>query len=165
MSEEKDITLKEFIDENHKLISTLAILATLSTLAKTFGEEYGQFLAFLLFTLVLLVAAEIVGNFPYKSQRKLHWFGEIFSFSVLIFALVWIRTYYADLISFFFWALAFIIAILIFAGLAEGIRRLVLRVPWLQGRSQRVRDRVIPAFGAMLLLASAVLVFRHFLHK
>ncbi len=73
-------TLTRFIEDNHKLISTLAILAALSAFSNNLPEKgYGKILSFLFFTLSLLVCVEIELNFPYTTGGRLYWFQQIFS--------------------------------------------------------------------------------------
>jgi hypothetical protein len=73
MSEDKtDIhqppNLTDFIEKNHKLLTTTGFLATLAVLASKLPENKsgisGKFLSFLLFVLALIVCLELFGNFP-----------------------------------------------------------------------------------------------------
>lgn len=76
-------TLTKFIDENHKLISVAAILATLSILTLKLPDQgTGKFLSFLLFILVLIICLEIQGNFPWVEKGKFRLFQEVFFVTV-----------------------------------------------------------------------------------
>ena len=169
MAEEKKepsgTTLTEFIEGNHKLISTLAILATLSAFANNLSDkEAGKLLSFLLFALALLICWEILGNVPFVRRGKLYWFDGIFTLTVCVFVYVWSRMYFPYLILALFWAVGLILMTLIFVGCSEAIRKIAQAVPWLKNRSERLRDRLVPGFGAMLVMTLGWLVLRHFKH-
>ena len=167
--EKKDIqqpTLTDFIEKNHKLITTAGVLATLAVLASKLPENQsgisGKFLSFLLFVLALIVCIEIYGNFPWVESGKLSLFERVFEVTVLCFIGVWIYTYYPFLLV----GLAFVVVstalILVFAVCAVAVRKLVLKIPWFNGVNQRTKERLIPMVGAMALMTTGFVILRHF---
>ncbi|MGA2607945.1 MAG: hypothetical protein ABSH01_10885 [Terriglobia bacterium] len=155
-------TLTKWIQENHNLISTLAIFATLSAFANNLPDkDQGRLLSFLLFALALSVGFEILLKFPPVQQGRLYWFGEIFAVSILLFAYVWVATYYPYLTFFLFMAAGLVVVTVIFIFLQMAIRRTVSRISWLKGKSQRTREELIPLFGSMLLMTLSTLVLGH----
>jgi len=159
-------TLTEFIDNNHKLISTAGILATVAVLASKLPENelgiVGKFLSFILFVLVLILCLEIIGNFPWTKKGKLYWFREVFGLAVFGFSMVWVRTFYPFLLVGLVMLVALGAVSLIFILSAIGIRKLVLRIPWFKGLRQRTKERIIPLFGAMALMTIGLVILRHF---
>jgi len=91
-------TLTEFIDKNHKLISTAGVLATLSVLVNKLPENQlgtlGKIISFLMFFLVLLICLEIFGNFPWTEKGKIYWFRLAYSVIVFEFIILWVSTFY-----------------------------------------------------------------------
>ena len=169
MSDERrelpETTLTEFIENNHKLISTVAILATLSSFANNLpNKEVGKILSFCLFTLALLVCVEIHQNLPLVTKGRLYWFSDVFTISVVVFIVAWIGAYYPYLILFLVMVVELIFAVLVFGLLGTAIRKLILRMPWLKSLSQRTRERSIPGLGALFLMVLVILIIRHFLH-
>jgi hypothetical protein len=159
-------TLTEFIEKNHKLISTAGVLATLAVLASKLPENQlgimGKFLSFVLFVLVLIICLEIFGNFPWTEKGKLYWFREGFSMAVFGFGMVWVLTFYPFLLVGLLMLVVLSAASLIFALCALGIRKLVLRIPWLTRLKQRTKERTIPLFGTMVLMTVGFVILRYF---
>jgi hypothetical protein len=167
MSDEKnepsEPTLTQFIENNHNLISTMAIFATLSAFANNLPDkDMGKILSFSLFALALLVGIEIIGNFRLAHREKLHWFQEIFTLSMLIFGIVWVQTYYPYLLGLLFMTLAALVVLLVLALCRYSIRLTVSKIPWLKTKSQRTREEWIPTIGAMLVMTLGFVALRHF---
>lgn len=159
-------TLTDFIEKNHKLISTAGVIATVAVLTNKLPENQlgitGKFLSFVLFVLVLIICLEIFGNFPWTEKGKLYWFREGFVMAVFGFSLVWVLTFYPFLLVGLLMIVGLFVVTLIFALFATGIRKLVLRIPWFKRLRQQTKERTIPAFGAMILMAIGLVVLRHF---
>jgi hypothetical protein len=174
MSEDKkDIqqpTLTEFIEKNHKLITTAGVLTTLAVLAIKLPQNQsgisGKFLSFLLFVLALIVCIEIYGNFHWVEEGKLYWFQKVFELTVLGFILVWITIFYQFIFAGLALAVVFVAwssaVILVFALCSAGIRKLVLKIPWFKRVSQRTKEQLIPMFGAMALITTGLIIFKFF---
>jgi hypothetical protein len=153
-------TLTRFIEENHKLISTLAILAALSAFSNNLSEkEYGKILSFLFFTLSLLVFVEIELNFPYTTGGRLYWFRQIFGLTAIIFFLAWVHMYYGVLIVTLYMIVWLFVLVLIFAFFQMAIRKALL---WLLKTASEKTRTLVPLFGAMLPTAVVVFLLRRY---
>jgi len=159
-------TLTEFIEKNQKLISTAAILATISLLANRLPvEQYGPFgkiLSFGLFALVLIICFEIHENFPWTEKGSLDWFRRIYDVVIFGFVIVWVMTFYQVLLICLLLVLLMAAITLIFVGCMEGIRRLVLKMSWFKRVNQGMRERIIPMFSTMAVFVVAWIILHHF---
>lgn len=167
MNEEKreplEPTLTQFIESNQKLISTLAIFATLSAFANNLPDkDTGRILSFFLFTLALLVGIEILMSFPFVHRGRLYWFKEIFGASMFMFGYAWVHTYYPYLASFLFMTVTLAVIVLIFGLFSKAIRWTVPKISWLKNRSQETREVRIPLYGAMLLMTLTAVILWQF---
>lgn len=88
---EEKPTLYDYIEENHKLITTLGVFTALTLFAKqTIPDYIGSLLSALFLTLTLLVWLELVGRFPPKmGTSTMYWFESVLSFSVLAIIIYW----------------------------------------------------------------------------
>jgi apolipoprotein N-acyltransferase len=166
MSDEKtevsEPTLSQFIEDSHKLISALAILAGLSAFANNLPDkDVGKVLSFLLFALALLVETEIVLKCPMVRRGRLYWFHEIFTLTMLLFGFAWVHMYYPYLLGLLFMVVGLLVIVLFFALCKEAIRRMVSKIPSLKNKSQRTREEFIPTFGAMFLMMLVYLTLKH----
>jgi hypothetical protein len=152
-------TLTEFIDENHKLISTLAIFGALSAFANNIDDKFvARVLAFSFFTLSLLVYFELVTKFPYTTRGTLHWFSELFSFSMLAFCVAWFERYYPLLIVVLVLLCVMVPSIVVFGLFTLPIRKILTRLNW--PKNERLR-KVLPTFIAMIPTALVYFLVRH----
>jgi hypothetical protein len=160
----QESSLTDFIEKNHKLISTAGVLAALSVLANKLPDnQSGKFLSFLLLILVLIICLEIDGNFPWVEKRgKLHWFQVVFSLAVFVFCGAWVSILYPLLFLALLMIVGMLVALLAVVLCAAVIRKLVLRIPWFKGVNQRTKEMRIPMFGAIALLAIGFGILRHF---
>ena len=159
-------TLTEFIEKNHKLISTAGVLATLSVLANKLPENQlgslGKIISLLMFFLVLLICLEVFGNFPYTEKGKIYLFREAFTLIVLLFIMLWVATFYSFLLAGLLVAVFALMLLVILALCATGIRKLVLKISWFKGLKQQTKEQIIPIFGAMAVMTIGYLILRHF---
>lgn len=94
--QEKDdpdqITLGSFLEANQRLITVIGVFSALTLFGSTIQpREFGQFLASLFLTLVLLVWLELWGRFPpQRGGWRLRWFENIMSLLVLVLVLYWV---------------------------------------------------------------------------
>jgi len=159
-------TLTEFIDKNHKLISTAGVLATLSVLVNKLPENQlgtlGKIISFLMFFLVLLICLEIFGNFPWTEKGKIYWFRLAYSVIVFEFIILWVSTFYPFLFVGLLMVVVSFVLVAVLALCAAGIRKLVLRISWFKRLKQQTKEQIIPVFGAMVLMTIGLIILRHF---
>jgi hypothetical protein len=159
-------TLTDFIEKNHKLITTAGVLATLSVLTGKVPQNQvgpiGRVLSFLLFFLVLLICLEIFGNFPWTEKGKIYWFRQAYVVIVLEFTYILILTFYPFLLAGLLMVVVAFALVLILAGCSAAIRGLVMRMPWFKKVNQRTKEQIIPLVGAMALMTAGLIILRHF---
>jgi hypothetical protein len=155
-------TLRQFIENNHKLFSTVGVFAALSVVTFKLPEKLpGKLLAFFLFVMVLLICCEIYDDFQLEDKGRLYWFRELFGALILGYSLVWIAMFYPIVLVALIYLFLYLALLLAFAFLAMGIRKLLLTVPWFSHLSERKRMS-IPSFGALALIAAVYAILRHF---
>jgi hypothetical protein len=77
----KRTTLKEFIDENDKLLTAMGVMGALAALFTT--VKNGQYLAFLAFTMLLVLDVELVRSF-YALYKIRGWGETLIIFDTLL---------------------------------------------------------------------------------
>lgn len=167
-------TLTDYIEQNSKLISTLAIFVSMSVLEtklpdallKTADDDtkfIGKAIPFVLFTLSLLVYVELLRNFKnFEYYGQLYWFKLLF-FAFAAFCYLWVKTYYPVLRGLLGMMLLLLLIGLPFAFFQLVIRKVVHRASWLATQSQTTRETYIPMFGAMILMIVSFVLLRHVL--
>lgn len=106
---EKLISLSDFIENNHKLISSLGIFTALTAFSMNITNKYFKFgLSFLSLTLSVMLFIELIGQFPKKGASLLGWFETVLTFTFLGYVCYWIIDYYT------FWKLFLIYLIQLF---------------------------------------------------
>jgi hypothetical protein len=86
-------TLSEFIDQNHRLLSTLAFFAALTAFAKQL-DYVGGFVSFIFLSCTVLVWLEILPRFPSASgTSRLTWFENLLTIGVVGLAVYWVLTW------------------------------------------------------------------------
>lgn len=92
MSEQRPSTLAEFVEANHKLLSTVGIFAALTLFSSNLPfKGLGYLLAFVFLSATLLLWVELLVRFP--SQRgnwRLVWFENLLSFGVAGLVAYWL---------------------------------------------------------------------------
>ena len=86
--------LYDYIEDNHRLISTLGVFTALTLFARQVQPGvFGNFLSALFLTLTLLVLFELSERFPPKmGTSRMYWFESVMSLSVLFLAAHWLLT-------------------------------------------------------------------------
>jgi hypothetical protein len=155
-------TLTQFIDTNHKLISTLAIFAALSAFAKNLPDPiFGKILSFLFFTLGILIYLEICMNIPYTEGGKLHWFCEILSLSMFVYVVAWVEMYHTALVGLLFIVLLMFALLLAFTIFHKVIRKVLERTKWFANLNAR-KQEAFSSLAAMAVTALALLGGRRY---
>ena len=154
--------LTQFIDENSKLLSALGLFVALSAFAKNLPEkEVGQFLSFLLLSLSLFVFLQIVSNLRWFDEFwAVRLFGELLFMAMVGFVYFWITTYKIYLGGFFLLALVLVLFLFAVGLIGIGIRR-VLRLAWFKRINERLREQLIPWFGALGFIVLALAALRY----
>jgi hypothetical protein len=80
----KRTTLKEFINDNDKLLTAMGVMGALAALFTTVKD--GQFLSFLAFAMLLVLDIELVHTF-YKSRG---WSETLIIFETLLEFFIWV---------------------------------------------------------------------------
>lgn len=100
------MTLSEFIEDNHKLISVLGIFSAITVFSASLDFLPGkQFLTGMLLTLSVLLWIELVGKFPSeKVTGLLTWFENILSLTVAFIVISWLANLYSFLSTYCFYS-------------------------------------------------------------
>ena len=89
------LSLKEFIEQNHKIISSIGIFIALTVFSSNLKSTYFSIgLSFLFLLLTTMIWIELIGQFPKHGSNLLGWFEAILG--ITFFALIgyWIVEYY-----------------------------------------------------------------------
>jgi hypothetical protein len=160
---QSETTLTQFIEQNQKLISTVGVLAALSVVTLKLPENQpAPLLASILFIMVLLLCAEIYLNFPFAKSGRLRWFQELFGVLVFGYGIVWLSVIYPYLLLGGVWFALGTVYLLVFAGLAAVIRKLMVASPWFKTRDVKKGYRIVPAVGAITLMLLGMIFLRHY---
>lgn len=176
VDEQPKKTLTDFIDQNHKLLSTIGIFAALSVfinqlpgdLAKSDASLHSglRILSAILCLLATMAFIEVLKNaFSYPDEQ---WFVRLFAellFLVFVnFVIVWVKTFYFGVVI----ALAFVAGItclLMSMTLAAIVIALLMkRTSFLKSYSQRTREQLIPTVGSLILTAVGIILVVRFHH-
>ena len=87
-------TLHQYIEENHKLITTLGVFTALTLFARQIpSPQFASILSLLFLTLSMIVWFELFGRFPAKTGTlTLMYFESALGFTVLTLAIYWFLT-------------------------------------------------------------------------
>jgi hypothetical protein len=112
----KRITLTDFIESNHKLLTILGVFTALTVFSVNLTiKPLGYILAFIYFTMTILVWLEIWSKFPAGTGSwRLFWFENIISFLMLFIIAYWLIEY-RSIWKYFLMPLLFIIITGIFS--------------------------------------------------
>jgi hypothetical protein len=106
MSKIEDVTLKEFIDDNEKLLTTMGVMGALAALFTTIPNA--EYLAFLSFFMVIVLDIEVVRVF-YKIRKTRRWSATLIMFEtalellvvgILVFVIMTYPSYIGVLLAF-----------------------------------------------------------------
>jgi hypothetical protein len=159
--EDAELTLTNFVDQNHKLLTIGGMFATFAVLASRL-PDIGKLISFVLSILVFIIAYEIYKNFPPEVQKgTLHWFREVFCLLVLGFGGFLISVFYPFLLVLVSMVIYLVAAMMVFALCMKVIRTLIKKVPWFKNVGQNAKERLIPVFGSMALMVAAWAILRH----
>ena len=88
----KDTTLTEFIEQNHRTVSTLGILTALAVFSRVLEpKQLGAMLSLALLTGSVLVWIELVARFPQRNfSWRLLWFEWAVQVSMIVFVTYWL---------------------------------------------------------------------------
>ena len=89
----KEITIADFIEKNHKLLSVFAIFAALTIFSNNISVEWASSLLSVLFlTAMILIWFELLGTFPSMKPGTLSlaWFEDILSGIFLVIIIYWV---------------------------------------------------------------------------
>ncbi len=87
----KKVSLVSFIEDNHKLITTLGAFTVLTVFVSNLPlKMLGYLLSFLFLTATVLVWLELWSRFPKPGTNRLIWFENVLSVAVLIFIGYWV---------------------------------------------------------------------------
>jgi hypothetical protein len=91
----KIISLSDFIDQNHKLISVLGIFTALTVFTSSLQvKAIGNILSFIFLALTVLVWFELWGKFPSTDTTfRLTWFESILQFAIFGIVVYWLIEY------------------------------------------------------------------------
>jgi hypothetical protein len=155
-------TLTEYIEANSKLLSALGLFLGLSVFASNLPDKgTARFLAFLLFTLGVLVFSELMSNF-----RGFSWYGrvamfrEVLTLSMFVFFYVYVKMFYPFLLAYLYMA-AGLVGLLLTYVLVQASIRWVFRRSWFRGLNRRAREQCIPTFGGLSLIALCGFMLSH----
>jgi len=89
------MTLKYFIDENHKLLSSIGIFIAITVFSMNLDADYFSIgLSFLFLLLTVLLWIELLRQFPQKGSNLLSWFEVFLGITLLVLIFYWIIEYY-----------------------------------------------------------------------
>ena len=116
----KKVTLGEFIETNHKLLSTLGIFTVLAVFSNNLQlKGIGYFLSFLFVAAMVLIWLELWARFPTKGSEKLVWFENIISVATLGVVVYWL----VDFRSIWRYYLPMLILLILLWPMSEIMRR------------------------------------------
>jgi small-conductance mechanosensitive channel len=160
-------TVTEYIEQNGKLITALAVFLSLSVFANTLPDKgAAHLLSFLLFTLGGFVFWELVENF-----KDFDWYGKIRHFqgvlmlAMFVFAYIYVKMFYHPFLAALVAMVAMVSVMLAAWVLFQTFVRWVLGIPWFRNVNQRAREESIPRFGAATLMVVALFILSHLPHK
>ena len=168
-------TLTDFIDENQKLLSSIAIFTALSVFVNQLpgellkadaGLKMGvRSLSCFLCILATLVYLEVVKNsLSYPDGGIMRWFNMVLFLAFFAFIYVWARTFIFGIVGallMFLFSLLLVFLLALFALLFSTIMR---HTSLLKSQSQKTREQTIPLFVAMGLMVAVIASLKHFLH-
>jgi hypothetical protein len=172
-SKSAKVTLTDFIEENQKLLSSIAIFTALSIFVNQLPGELirsdenlkigVRMLSCLLCILATLVYLEVVKNsLRYPDHGIMRGFNSALFVTFVVFIFVWARTFILGIVGallMLFLAVLFMLSLALFAFL---IRTTMRHTSLLKSKSQQIRDQYIPMFGALVLMLAALAIIRHF---
>jgi len=84
-------TLFQYIEENHKLITTLGVFTALTLFSRQIANgTFANLLSVLSLTLSLIIWLELSGRFPSKmGTARLYWFESVLGFTVMTLTVYW----------------------------------------------------------------------------
>jgi len=87
-----ELTLGQFVEDNHKILSVLGIFTALSVFSSNLAlKPLGGFLSLLFLTLTVLIWLEVWQRFPSKSgSARLSWFENILSVTIFLVIFYWL---------------------------------------------------------------------------
>ncbi len=90
-SHEDKPSLHQYIEENHKLITTLGVFTALTLFARQSVPDFlGSLLSALFLTLALLVWFELAGRVPPRmGTSTMYWFESTLTFCVMVLSFYW----------------------------------------------------------------------------
>ena len=108
-SKNKHHTLASFIEDNHKLLTTLGVFTALTVFASNIDPKpVGNILSIFFLTLTVLIWLEVWERFPPRNGSwRLLWFESVLSFSVLAILGIWL--FYLSSVSMFLTLFMFLI--------------------------------------------------------
>jgi hypothetical protein len=87
----KKVSLVDFVEDNHKLITTLGVFTALTVFVSNLPlKTLGYLLSFLFLTGTVLVWSELWSRFPKPGTNRLIWFENVLSVAVLILVAYWV---------------------------------------------------------------------------
>lgn len=90
------VSLRTFVEYNHKLLSVLGVFTALSVFARGLPlSGMGQILSFFFLTLTILLWFELMSQYPTPASMRLMWFENFVTFAVLFTAGYWLMDYNA----------------------------------------------------------------------
>ncbi len=89
------LALKDFVDENHKLLSTIGIFTAITVFSLNIKSTYFSLgLSFLFLFQTLILWSELLSQIPKVATRRMGWFENFLSYSFLVLIIYWVVEYY-----------------------------------------------------------------------
>lgn len=119
------VTLAQFIEANHKLLSTLGIFTALSVFSGNLGlRSLGYILSFLFLSGTILLWFELLMRFPAVSATwRLVWFENVLSFAAIALVGYWLLEFQTIWRAGLIFLVTAVIALLLAALLSGGMKR------------------------------------------
>lgn len=90
----KESTLAEFVEENHKLLTTLGVLVAITLFARQISIPLiASFISFALLGATIMVWLELWSRFPKNGSMFLRWFEDFISLSLFMLIAYWFLEY------------------------------------------------------------------------
>lgn len=90
----EELSLNDFIEKNHKIISTIGIFVAITVFTTNLKIEFfSVILSFLFLLMTVMVWLELLGKFPKRVSYRLDWFKSFLTLAFLCFIGYWVIAY------------------------------------------------------------------------
>ncbi len=153
MDWEKEKTLKDFIEENHKLISVLGIMVAITTFSYNLPlKSAGYILSFIFLSISLVLWIELIKNFPKDPKGNLAYFSILINWAIMGVLGYWVLAY-----RLMFQTVSFLICfIAILFAMSKIIPPLLEKVWGINDGKNRIRKKVI---GFIYLIVFSIITY------